>query len=64
MKESTTYSESIIHIAIYEFFQKLRHTYIKAKFHTVPRNNIARVLKEESHAVVSKNYPWWCNEWM
>jgi hypothetical protein len=22
MKESTTYSESIIHIAIYEFFQK------------------------------------------
>lgn len=57
MKESTTYSESISHIAIYEFFQKLRHIYIKTKFHTVPRNKIILVLKEESHAVVTKNLP-------
>jgi len=34
MKESTTYSESISHIAMYKFFPKLRHTYIKQNFTT------------------------------
>jgi len=40
------------------FSKKLRHTYIKAKFRTIPRNKIIWGLKEESHEVVTKILPW------